>query len=87
MLRWHTKRRVRKGDLFFSCLLFVFFAFVLCAFIVGLFVIEDKSISIAVLPFAYLSYITFFAFKNNLERYTKQRQQKTITTNNQDNHM
>ena len=32
MLRWHPKRKIRKADLVFSCLLFVFFAFVLCAF-------------------------------------------------------
>ena len=76
MLRWHPKRKVRKADLVFSCLLFVFFAFVLCAFIVGFFISDDKSIIVAVIPFIYFSYITFLAFKDNLERYTEQRQQK-----------
>jgi hypothetical protein len=59
----------------------------LCAFIVGFFISDDKSIIVAVIPFVYFSYITFLAFKDNPERYTEQRQQKTITTNNQDNHM
>ena len=34
-----------------------------------------------------LSEKSIAAFKENLERYTEQRQQKTMTTNNQDNHM
>ena len=45
---------------------------------------DDKSIIVAVIPFIYYSYITFLAFKDNPERYTEQRQQKTMTTNNQD---
>ena len=87
MLRWHPKQQVRKGDLFFSCLLFVFFAFVLCALIVGLFISNDTSIIVAVIPFVYFFILLILAFKDNLERYTEQRQQKTMTTNNQDNRM